>query len=312
MLSRRLLRIKVIKTLYAHFKSETESLIISEKNLINSVDKTYDLYHQMLHLIVDVANYAGERIELGRNKRLPSPEDLNPNLRFVENRVIAQIDQSEALGDYIARRKVGWVKYPELIKSLYNAMVESDYYKAYMSRSESSYKDDMKLVENFYTRTVDDNEQVEAVLEEQSIMWSDDMDFALIMVVRTLNSCRASQSDVPLLPQYKSDDDEQFLRDLFRKTLINYADNLVYIEKFTQNWDIERIAFVDNLIMATAMAELTSFPSIPVKVTLDEYIEIAKYYSTPGSSLFINGVLDKIIEALQQESRIEKVGRGLI
>lgn len=312
MLSRRLLRIKVVKTLYAHFKSESQSLIASEKTLINSVDKTYDLYHQMLYLIVDVAHYAQQRIELGRNKKLPTEHDLKPNMGFVENRLIEQLEISDALGTYLTRRKVGWVKYPELIKNLYNAMVDSDYYKCYMEKSELTYKDDVRLVEDFYTKTIDNNEQVEDVLEEQSILWSDDMDFSLIMVVRTLGNCRSSQTDIPLLPQYKNDEDEQFLRELFRKTLVNYDANLGYIEKFTQNWDIERIAFVDNLIMATAMAELTSFSSIPVKVTMDEYIEIAKYYSTPGSSLFINGVLDKIVEALTKEGSIEKIGRGLI
>lgn len=132
------------------------------------------------------------------------------------------------------------------------------------------------------------------------------------MVIRTLAAMRQSHKDVKVLPKFKNDDDLDFVRTLFEKTLINYSENLRYIEKFTRNWDVERIVFMDNLIMATALTELVSFPSIPVKVTLDEYIDLSKYYSTPGSSTFINGVLDKIVESLTQEGKIRKTGRGLI
>ena len=312
MLSRRLLRIKAIKALYAHFKSESDSLIASEKNLMAGIDKTYDLYHQMLWLIVDVARYAEGRIELGRKKKLPTPEDLNPNTRFIDNALIRQIENTRELTDYLEKKSLGWVKYPELIKKLYEALIASDYYKEYMEAPASGYRQDVKVVENFYVKTVSDNELLEEVVEEQSILWADDVDFSLVMVVRTLGDCRASMTGIPLLPEFKNDDDREFGRELFRKTLVNYKEYLSYVEKFTQNWDVDRIAFMDNLIMTTALAELLNFPSIPVKVTLDEFIEIAKYYSTPGSSLFINGVLDKIIENLQKEGRINKTGRGLL
>ncbi len=312
MLSRRLLRIKVLKALYAHFKAESDSLIVSEKNLLTSIDKTYELYHQMLWLVVQVADYAEKRIELGRQKHLPTPEELNPNTKFVENRVIAALRGSEALTDYLERKKLGWVNYPELIKKLYASLVESEYYAKYMASPNRSFREDCKLVESFYTFTVCESELLEEVVEEQSILWSDDIDFSVIMVLRTLSDMKASQTEVPLVAQYKSDDDESFVRELFRKTVVNYKEYKEYIDRFTQNWDVERIAFMDNLIMASAMAELVTFPSIPVKVTLDEFIEISKYYSTPGSSVFINGVLDKIVESLTAEGRIQKVGRGLL
>ncbi len=312
MLSRRLLRIKVIKALYAHFKAEADSMIASEKNLVYSIDKTYDLYLLLLVLIVDVCRYAENRIELGKKKHLPSPEDLNPNTKFVDNRVIAQIAASRPLCDYLEQHALGWANDPESIKKLYDKMVASEYYRDYMANERRTYKDDLKLVEAFYLNEIDDNEELENVLEEQSIFWADDLDFALIMVMRTLQGARASQEEIVLLPKFKSDDDLAFARELFRKTLVNYKEYLGYIERFTQNWDVDRIAFMDNVIMATAMAELLAFPSIPVKVTLDEYIEIAKYYSTPGSSVFINGVLDKIVEALEKEERIQKTGRGLL
>ena len=312
MLSRRLLRIKIVKALYSHFKSESDSLIVSEKNLLFGIDKTYELYHQLLWLVVDVANYAENRIELGRRKKLPTPEELNPNTRFVDNRVIAAIRNSEELTGYLQRKKLGWVQYPELIKKLYLLLSESDFYQQYMNGSTGSFKGDAALIEKFYTRIVCECEALEEVIEEQSIFWTDDVDFATIMVLRTLSDMREGRQELPLLPQYKNDDDKEYVRELFRHALVHFREYAEYIGRYTSNWEVERIAFMDNVIMVTAMSELIAFPSIPVKVTLDEFIEIAKYYSTPGSSTFINGVLDKVVEALTAEKRIQKTGRGLL
>lgn len=312
MFSRRFLRIKAIKALYSHFQSNSDSLITSEKNLINSIDKSYDLYFQMLRLIADVKNYAAERIEIGRNKKLPTHSDLHPNLGFIENKVVVQIDDSEELNSRLEKKSLGWNKYPELIKHLYGVMIESDYYKEYMDMPLRGYSDDRTFVEDFYIDTVQDNELLESVVEEQSIFWCDDIDFSLLMVLRTLENCKENQRDLPLRREYKSEDDLVFTKELFRKTVVNFADYQEYIEKFTTNWDVERIAFLDNIILACAMAEIVGFPSIPVKVTLDEYIEIAKYYSTTGSSPFINGVLDKIVESLRKDGEINKTGRGLM
>ncbi len=312
MLSRRLLRIKAIKSLYAHFKSETETLKGSEKNLALAIDKVYQLYHLVMELPVEVKRYAEDRIELGRQKKLPTAADLKPNLKFVTNRAILQIEQSDALNAYTQKNALNWRQYPEVVKGLYNDLIKSEFYKSYMTSGQDSYKEDIKLLEKFFTDLVSDNEAVEAALEEMSIFWADDLDFSLIMVLRTLSSMRERDTDVPLLPKYKNDDDREFAEELYRRALINYKEYLTYVERFTENWDVERIAFMDNLIMVTAMAELLTFPSIPVKVTLDEYIELAKYYSTPGSGTFINGILDKIVEQLETEGRLNKSGRGLL
>ncbi len=312
MLSRRFLRIKVVKSVYAHFKSASESIAVSEKSLIKSIDKAYDLYYQMLELAVDVGRYAAERLEIARNKKLPTYEDLHPNTKFVDNRIIERLENDRKFNEHLKKNGLGWSNYPELIRQLYTQMTASDYYHEYMNRNERSLRDDARLLSLFYERTVQDNELLEAVVEEQSILWCDDIDFSLIMVLRTLDACRANQTEIPILPQFQSEDDLRFAKELFRKTLLGFDESLKYIERFTQNWDVERIAYLDNIIMATAMAELLGFESIPVKVTLDEYIDIAKYYSTPGSSLFINGVLDKIVESLKAEGRIVKTGRGLI
>ena len=306
------MRLKVIKVLYAHLKSESDSLTASLKNLKASVDKTYELYHLMLHLVADVAGYAGERMELARQKKLPTAEDLNPNRRFVDNTLVHQIAQSKTLADRLKGYKLGWKESPELIKSLYNELIESDFYQNYMNADSNTYKDDVQVVEEFYSQIVAESEQVEEVLEERSILWADDLDFSLIMVLRTLSICKAGQAELPLLPEFKNEEDERFARELFTATLTGYTEYLGYVERFTQNWDVERIAFLDSLIMVTAIAELVTFPSIPVKVTLDEFIEISKYYSTPGSSVFINGILDKVVEELSETGRITKSGRGLL
>lgn len=312
MFSRRFLRIKVVKAIYAHLTGACDSVAMEEKNLMTAIDKAYDLYPHMLSLIADVKRYAEERIEIGLRKHLPTQEELNPNRKFIRNAVVAQIENDDELDRMLIEKRLGWGGYPELIKHLYNKMVESEYYINYMASEQNSYAEDRKLVEEFYLQTVQDNPMLNEVLEESSIMWSDEVDFILIMVLRTLSACRAKQEALPLLPKYKSDDDEAFVKRLFARAAVNYDEHIKIVEQYTRNWDVERIAVMDNIILTTAIAELVGFDSIPVKVTLDEYIEIAKYYSTLGSSTFINGLLDKITADLTADGRINKQGRGLV
>ena len=307
-----MLRIKVVKALYAHMKSDADSLMASEKMLVTSIDKTYDLYFLLMSLVVEMAQYAEQRQEAAKNKKLPTYEDLNPNRKFVDNAVIRLLAQSDSVNDYLASRKLSWAKYPELVKALYTQLEQSDYFKKYMTSQESSFREDLALITEFYTRELEESEILESALDEMSILWNDDLGFALIMVTRTLSNMRASHTDVKVLPKFKSIEDLDFARELFAKAAVNFDNYQEEIEKYTRNWDVERIAFMDNLIMATAVAELVTFPSIPVKVTLDEYIEIAKYYSTNGSSTFINGILDKIVASFTEEGKINKSGRGLI
>lgn len=312
MLSRRLLRIKVIKSLYAHLKSGSTNLMASEKTLMQSVDKCYDLYFLMMSIIVDIARYAESRQELAKQKQLPTHEDLNPNRRFVDNRVIHLIATSDSVNDRLAARKLSWAQQSDLIKDLYNKLIKTDFYKAYMTSSEDSFAADLKFVDQFFREMLEQDEQLDTTLDDMSLLWNDDLGFALIMVVRTLSGIRESTTEIKVLPKFKSDEDEEFVKQLFEKALLQYNDNQATIDRFTRNWDVERIAFMDNLIMSVATTELTSFPSIPVKVTLDEYIEIAKFYSTASSGVFINGVLDKIVVELTEQGDIRKSGRGLI
>ncbi len=312
MLSRRLLRIKALKALYAHLKAEADNMMATEKSMMASIDKAYDLYFQLLSLPAELVHYAESRQELARQKMMPTFEDLNPNLKFVENRVIALLQNSDAINDFVAARKLTWAAYPELIKSLYNQIVSRDYFKDYMSNPERSFKEDCQLVERLFTEEIAQCEMLDEALEEMSILWADDLNFILLMIVRTLQNLKPSHQDIKVLPKFKNDDDREFVRTLFEKSLLHYDDHLRYIEKYTCNWDVERIAFMDNLILICALTELTEFPSIPVKVTFDEFIEISKEYSSPGSSTFINGILDKMVVDLTSEGKIQKSGRGLI
>ncbi len=309
------MRIKVVKALYAWFQAggdEGGDIKAARKNLRTSIDRAYDLYFQMLWLIVEVRRYAETRIELGRNKHLPTPEERNPNTKFTENELIRRIEESDAVIGYLKKHKLGWTNYPELTKEMYNLLVESDYYREYMDGGRGDLEQDIAVVRAFYSSpALEESQLLEDVLEEQSVLWNDDAGFALVMVIKTLERVRERQTDIPVLPEFKSDDDPAFADRLLVESIAGYDANMRLVQQFTLNWDIERIALVDNLIMTTAITELTTFPEIPVKVTLDEYIEIAKYYSTPGSNSFINGVLDKVIETLTAEGKINKQGRGL-
>ena len=312
MISRRLSRIKTVKALYSHYKSGQENLSFSEGEFRTGVRKCYELYLLLLQLIVEVADYAEKRIEIAASKLMPTQEDLYPNRRFVDNEVIRVLRESRELSDALTRAKLAWKGQEQIIKSLYEAMTAAAYYKKYMALDPVSFADDRKIVTGFYQNHLEDNEQLEAVLEDMSMFWVDDVAFAASHVISTIGALRSPADRLQILPMYKNDDDRQYTETLFNKSLVNAGEYMGYIDELTENWDFERIAFMDKMIMLAAITELTQFPTIPVKVTLDEFIEISKYYSTAGSSVFINGILDKAIEKLTAEGKIAKSGRGLI
>jgi N utilization substance protein B len=201
----------------------------------------------------------------------------------------------------------------ELIRKLYFSLTERDFYIEYMSAGQTGYADDRKVVEDILKYLILDNEDIDSVLEEQSIYWNDDLDFVVSMILKTLKKFREySGEGQALLPMYKDDEDRQFAKDLYRKAVLNHEENMLMVKQHTLNWDIERIAFIDNLILELALTEFLYFPSIPTKVTMNEYIELSKYYSTEKSRNFINGILDKALKDLKKENKIAKAGRGLI
>ena len=312
MLSRRLLRVKVVKAIYAHLQTESDNIPQTEKNLIISIDKAYDLYFHILSLLPELVNYAEARQEIARNKMLPTYEDLNPNRKFVENRAIERIATCDAIADYCSKKSLSWRDNTDLIKNIYNSLTEQSFFKSYMSNSSRSFKEDAEFAANIFLNILEMNEQLEDVLEGQSIYWVDDLGYILTMAARTMTSMRESHEQIKLLPKFKSDEDLDFVKRLLRESIIHFNDYRELIDSHTNNWDIERLALMDNVILAVAVAEAKNFASIPVKVTMNEYIDIAKYYSTPASSTFINGVLDKIVTRGVEEGWIFKTGKGLL
>ena len=302
---------KVAKSLYAHLKSGSDNLKASEKNLVESIDKAYDLYFQMMSFVVEVAKYAESRIEWAKQKKLPTYEDLNPNRRFVDNAVIQLIANSDSINDVLAARRLSWVTAPDAAKEVYGRLVEADFYKRYMSAPIVTFTDDRKFVEEFYA-WLEQDEALADIVNEMSLLWADDYGFALYLAIRTVQHLKRSHTEVKVLPKFKSDDDLEFAKTLFIKSLVNYDNNQEIVDKYSKNWDVERVVFMDSLIISIAIVELKYFESIPVKVTLDEWIDIAKYYSSPTSSNFVNGVLDKIVADFTADGIINKSGRGLL
>ncbi len=302
-----------MQALYAYFKREGNTTISkSEKELLFSVNKAYDLYHFLFLLICDVADYASSRIEIAKNKKIPTYEDLHPNTKFIDNAVIAQIRESANLQKYLTAHKLSWINYPELKKGLYNEILESEEYINYMKSENRSHKEDKKLICDILKLILSQFEPFYSVLEEQSIYWNDEVEYILNINIKTIKKLKENDTDLSLSPLYKSKEDKDFPKTLFRKVILNREEYLKIIEKYSKNWDINRIAFMDILLMQMAIAEAIEFDSIPTKVTLNEYLELSKYYSTEKSNIFINGILDKAFKHLKETKKIKKQGRGLI
>ncbi|HEY5509627.1 MAG TPA: transcription antitermination factor NusB [Prolixibacteraceae bacterium] len=313
MISRRIIRTKVLQILYAHVSTPEKSISLSENELQFSIQKTYDLYHLLLVLPIEMCDFAEKMIEIRKQKNFPTEEERNPNLRYISNRLITKLKNNIDLTAYVKKHKVNWSNSQELVKKIYKAMVESSVYKEYLAANEDDFAKDRRFFEDFFAEVLLNCEFVFNELEEQSIYWNDDLDFVVSMVIKTLKKFREDSSNNDhLSSMYKDEEDKDFTVDLFRKTLAKTEENRKTIESYTKNWDVERVATMDILIMELALTELTEFPSIPVKVTLNEYIELAKYYSTQRSGIFINGVLDRITKDFKEQGKIVKAGRGLL
>ena len=291
--------------------SDSPSLSKAEKELLFSVEKSYQLYLLILLLILEIADYAENRIEIRKSKHFPTEEEANPNTRFIENPIVDKLRNNEELVKYINQNHLSWANHPELIKHLYARMRESSEYKEYMTAVSPGFNQHRDFINFLVGDILANDEYFDQVLEERSIYWNDDIDFAAGMALKTLDRCSESKP-AKLFPMYKDDEDRQFLINLFRKSVVKEEEIKELINRFTKNWDFDRVAVMDILIMQMAITEAMEFPSIPTKVTLNEYIEIAKYYSTEKSSLFINGILDKTFQTLKNEKKIKKSGRGLV
>ncbi len=313
MISRRLLRIKVLQILYAYYKSEQKDVKISEKELHFSITKAYELFYYLILLIIEVSGYANSRIEIAYNKKIPDYHDLHPNTRFIKNKLIGKLRDNKNISRFIDNQHISWVNHRELIKELFTQLTSSEAYKEYMSGEANDFEGDKKIIVFFYSQIVLPNDSLWQIIEEKSIYWNDDLDFVLSMVIKYINKVKESDQPDKKIPElYKNEEDRDFVFGLFLKSLANRGFSLQMIEEKASNWDLERIAFMDVLIMQIAITEMMEFPSIPTRVSLNEYLEIAKFYSTDKSNTFINGVLDKILQQLKADNKVKKTGRGLI
>jgi len=303
-----------MQALFAYQRSEGAELSVGEKLLKQSLDKIYDLYIHQLSLITEVHTFAAKQIEEGKNKMMPSEEDLNPNLRFIENTVLLQLKNNPQLEKQISARKISWADHLELIRRIFTAFKESEDFQAYMSGPEPTYKDERRIVYKLYENFIVPNEHLQSIFEEKSIFWVNDLEQVSALVVRTISDFKKEVEFGGGLPTMYKDEEEDkaFVLDLFRKTATNNGEYQNLIEAKLENWDLDRIASTDILLMKMALCEFLNISSVPTRVTMNEYIEISKEYSTPKSKVFINGILDKLLAELKAQKKVKKIGKGLI
>lgn len=315
MLNRRYLRIKILQALYAWYQQEGNDLQKSEREIQKSINQVYDLYFYMLLLVEDVFDSAQDLIETKKGKILATQADLNPNLHFVENKAFAKIINNEEYRRAIDTRKLSWELDSDNVRKLYRQIESSDLYKKYMEKEEDTFKNDKSFLIKMYEEFFVDNSIFEQIIEEKSMYWSIDLEVVHIAIVKTFQKLKDRHTPIDsILPQLYKDKEEdiKFMRELLRKTLRfdeEYAD---LIGKQISNWEVDRLAQIDIIFMKMALCEFEHFPSIPIKVSMNEYIDLSKFFSTPRSKGFINGVLDKIVLKWKSEGRIRKSGRGLI
>jgi len=313
MLSRRVLRIKAMQVLYGYFGGNTDSIDIAEKQLNHSIQKSFDLFYFLLSLIVEIQFYAEKKIETSKNKFLPSDEDLNPNMKFINNSLIDFIKSNDKYKTFFNNKPYSWINNQDLIKNIYSELIVFEPYIKYMASNKTSFEDDKKIVQLIYSDIIADNDLFFSVLEEHSIYWNDDVEFIISMIIKYIASVDNSLNTSSLfLDVYTNNEDKEFVKTLLSKTIFKHKENNELISKYTRNWEVERIASIDVLLMEMALVEFIEMAYVPVKVTLNEYIDLAKYYSTEKSSSFINGVLDQLIIYLRENKLINKQGKGLL
>ena len=283
MINRVLIRLKVVQIIYAYYQNGGKNLDTAEKELFFSLSNA------------------------AKHKLAPTQEDLNPNMKFVDNQFIAQLEVNKQLNDFANNQKKTWENEPEFIKSLCEQIMQSDIYKEYMASETSSYEEDREVWRKLYKKIIFNNQALDEVLEDQSLYWNDDKEIVDTFVLKTIKRFDPKNAEnQELLPEFKDEEDQDFARRLFRRSILNADYYRHLISENSRNWDLKRVAVMDVIIMQIALAEILSFPNIPVNVSLNEYVEIAKLYSTPKSGGFINGTLDGIVNQLKKENKLTK------
>ena len=312
MINRRHIRVKAMQSVYAMQQSQSDDIAKEEKFLRHSIQKMYDLYVLNIQLLVEVQKLAQKRSVLSKKKILATKEDLNPNTKFINNRLINLLNESVSLESYVELNKLNYWEFDdEYVRIILDELQQSDLYKKYMVISDDSYHVDRNFVIDFFKEIIAPNEKLADYFEDKMISWVDDIPFVNTWIVKSLNK-QKPQNPFILGSLYKDSEDKQFVSDIFTKTVLHqhkYQDDIV--DK-TPNWEADRIADIDMIIIKMAITEFLHFPSIPTRVTINEYIEVAKDYSTNKSGYFINGVLDKLSKDYEASDKMVKMGRGLL
>ena len=312
MINRRHIRVKVMQSVYAMLQSHNDDIIREEKFLKHSILKMYDLYVLNLQLLVEVQKLAAKKMALSKNKILATKEDLRPNTKFIDNKIINTIAESISVEGYIELNNLNnWEIDKEYVRIIFEELQKSDLYKKYLDTEEVSFKVDKAFVIDFFKEIIAPNDKLGEFFEDTMISWVDDIPFVNTWVVKTLSKQKENNTFF-LSSLYKDKDDEDFVSQLFRKTVLKHKEYEQDITEKTPNWETDRIADIDMILIKMSLTEFMNFPSIPTRVTINEYIEISKDYSTEKSSYFINGVLDKISRDFIENKRIVKIGRGLL
>ena len=309
MLSRRQLRIKVLQSLYSFFQAEKSDLAIAERELFRSIDKVNELYIFLLLFIKELADSDENDAEDLHLKFFPREEELRASRRLFELTFIKSIVENKGFQNQVIQLKLSWQKNPDLIRKVFLEIKKSDLYRTFLKDDKASEKDFLlELVKKY----MEASEALQNFIEEENIFWSDDYAFAIQLVIRTIRTYYDNDK-LELIALYKDEtDDKEFARKLFGQTILNNKEFEQSISERTKNWEVERIALMDILILKMALAELITFPNIPIKVTINEFIDISKEYSTPKSKQFVNGVIDKLAIDYKEQGKIVKMGRGLI
>ncbi len=312
MLNRRHLRVKVLQVLYAFFQTANDDLASGEKELILNIKKTFELYLYQLLLIGELGYIAERFFDERKSNNLRQTEDDTAGLKFPENRLIKLIRTSESLNKACKDKNISWSNDYYLLRKIFLHIRRSEMYRDYVNKGSHTFEDEKKFVLNIFKTLICDFELLHYFYEERCIYWIDDWELVYRCVVKTIKEAKEGDKDIKLMSVFKENSDESFTRELFNKTVLNSKEFDPMIAEKAKNWDIERIAIIDIILIKMALTELVKFPEIPVKVTLNEYIEISKMYSTQKSKIFINGVLDKLAIDLEKEGKIKKSGTGLI
>lgn len=313
MTGRRLLRIKVLQMLYANTKNEGSSINNSDKELAFSLDKCNDLFYNVLLLLTEIKDHAAMRIDIAKNKKFPTEAEKNPNTRLIANPVLLKLSDNQDFIGYISNRNLNWNDIQETPRLYFDRLVKEDFYKEYMSAESLTFQDHKKFVLDIINTLLVNDDDFYATMEEKSIYWNDDFNYVFSMVIKAIKRIKEEDDEFTSMGKlFSNEDDISFSKQLLHKAILKQVELRELVKSNITNWDVDRIASMDILIMTLALCEIIEFPSIPVKVTFDEYIDISKFYSTKKSSEFINGVLDKIVKVLQKEEKVVKAGRGLM